>query len=93
MIFNTNSQVKYSSRFLYNQENDILLALYNPKDKNKLVLLIRCYHHGKNVFDDVERKPEIIDFYNKIKTRVDDLDQLTGNSPLICLYAIYLHVK
>jgi len=88
MILNANSEVKYSSRFLYNKENDILLVSYKPKDKNKLILLISSYHRGKNVTDDVEWKPEIIDFYNKTKTGVDSLDQFIGNSPLICLYDI-----
>ena len=54
--------------------------IYKPKDKNKLVLLISSYHHDKNVSDDVERKPEVIEFYNKTKTGVDSLDQLIGNS-------------
>ena len=88
MILNANSQVKYSSRFLCNKENDILLVSYKLKDNNNLVLLISSYHHGKNVAGDVERKPEVIDFYNKTKTVFNSLDQLIGNSALICLYDI-----
>ena len=77
MISSANSQVKYSSHFLYNKENEILLVSYKPKDKNKLVLLISSYHHGKNVSDDVERKPKVIEFYNKTKTGVDSLYEIT----------------
>ena len=80
MISSANSQVKYSSHFLYNKENGILLVSYKPKDKNKLVLLISSYHRDKNVSDDVKRKPEVIVFYNKTKTGVDSLDQLVGSS-------------
>ena len=88
MILNANSQIKYSSRFLYNKEHEVLLFSYKPNDKNKLVLLINSSHHGKNVTDDVEIKPEIIDFYKKTKIDVDSFDQLIGNSPLTCVYDI-----
>jgi len=88
MILNKNSQIKYSLSFLYNKENDILLDSYKLKDKNKLILLISSYNHCKNVTDDVERKPKVTEFYNKTKTEVGSLDQLLGNSRLICLYDI-----
>jgi len=60
MILNENSQVKYSSLFLYNKENDILLVSYKPKNKNKLVLLISSYHHDKNVADNIEKKSKVM---------------------------------
>ena len=53
---------------IFGKENEILLVSYKPKDKNKLVLLISSYHNDKNVSGDVERKPEVIEFYNKTKT-------------------------
>ena len=88
MILNGNLQVKYSLSLLHNKENEILLISYKPKDNDKLVLLISSYHHGKNVPGDVERKLEVIDFYNKTKTGIDFLYRLIGNSPLISLYDI-----
>ena len=49
-------------------------------------MLTSSYHDGKSFDDDVERKQEVINFYNKTKTGVDFLDQLIDNYLIIIWY-------
>jgi hypothetical protein len=53
---------------------DLTLVSYVPK-KNKSVVLLSSLHHDSAICSD-SGKPEIIEFYNKMKGAVDMLDQV-----------------
>jgi hypothetical protein len=53
---------------------DLTFVSYVPK-KNKSVVLLSSLHHDSAICSD-SGKPEIIEFYNKIKCAVDVLNQM-----------------
>ena len=56
IIFSSKSDSKYSSRFLYNENSQILLISYKPKNA-KDVLILSNFHWDKNIADEVEKIP------------------------------------
>ncbi|XP_050509073.1 piggyBac transposable element-derived protein 4-like, partial [Diabrotica virgifera virgifera] len=65
----------HSSSFYFTQ--DTTVVNYIPK-KNKNVVLMSTLHHGKDISDRNDKKPQIILDYNSTKGAVDTLDQLVG---------------
>ena len=59
-----------SSLFAF--KNNLTMVSWHPK-RSKFVLLLSSLHHNSNIVE--SGKPEIVEFYNKTKGGVDDLDQ------------------
>ncbi|KAL4088632.1 hypothetical protein QTP88_023721 [Uroleucon formosanum] len=75
-FLDTKKRTLNSSVFGYGE--DILLTSYVPK-KNKNVLLISTMHEQGDIDpESVEKKPEVIMFYNQTKGGVDVVDELKG---------------
>jgi len=51
IIFSSKSDSKYSSRFLYNENSQILLISYKPKNA-KDVLILSGFHRDKSIADE-----------------------------------------
>lgn len=51
----------------------LLICSYVPK-KNKAVIILSTMHADTNVSAIQKKKPEIIQYYNKIKINVDTMD-------------------
>jgi len=76
VFLDTKKRTLNSSVFGYGE--DILLTSYVPK-KNKNVLLISTMHEQGDIDpESVEKKPEVIMFYNQTKGGVDVVDELKG---------------
>lgn len=67
-----------SSLFGFNNDenNDTSIISYVPK-KNKSVLLLSTVHYNMQTAG-IQKKPEVIHFYNKYKSGVDSMDQMLG---------------
>lgn len=67
---------KYKSKFFYEDDSGCLFVNYQCKN-NKSVCLLSTIHSAPTISEnDVKRKPEVINFYNKNKVGVDVLDQM-----------------
>lgn len=77
-LLTTKKRAVYSSLFAFQPK--ITAVSYTPK-KNKNVILFSTLHHTDEYIPESEDKqlPEIIDFYNMTKGRVDTLDELSAN--------------
>lgn len=68
----------YSTRFLYNKQDFHQLISYKAK-KDKIVLLLSTIHRTEEVSTETDKKPTVIDYYNKTKFGVDCADQMSKN--------------
>ena len=67
----------FSSIFCYTEEDDVQLISYKAKS-NKIVLLCSSQHSTNEIMPQENRKPLVIDYYNKTKGGVDAIDQRIG---------------
>ena len=72
----TNSQPLHTSRFLFTEEDGVLMLSYKAKAKNT-VYLLSSMHDWKAVRqDDSKKRPEAILYYNSTKGGVDNADEM-----------------
>lgn len=70
------SQPLHASRFLFTEEEGILMISYKAKAK-KTVYLLSSMHDSKTVrHDDGKKRPEAILYYNSTKGGVDNADEM-----------------
>lgn len=74
-ILQTKGRERYSSTFAFT--DDATLVSYIPK-KNKCVVLQSTLHKDEKIDQSLQRKPEIINDYNKTKGAVDTLDKMVA---------------
>lgn len=67
----------YHSDFVFDHTLRVALVSYVPK-KNRYVTLLSTLHTKKSVQNTVEKKPDIIHYYNETKGGVDVLDERVG---------------
>lgn len=58
-------------------QKDVTLCLYVPK-KNKSVVMLSSMHFTGKIDESDNYKPEIINYYNKTKGGVDNMDKMLG---------------
>lgn len=66
---------KYDSKFFIDKESKIVFVNYQCKEK-KNVCLLSSMHNAPTVNSTEKKKPSIIEFYNKNKVAVDNVDQM-----------------
>jgi hypothetical protein len=66
----------YSSKFVYTDDG-IQLVAYKAK-QSKIVLVLSSQHSAPHVANTENRKPLVIDDYNKTKGGTDQMDQMVG---------------
>lgn len=71
---NAKNRETYSTMFGF--QNDRMILSYCPK-KGKIVTLLSTLHDDKKVDNTAKKKPEVILDYNKTKSGVDTMDQMT----------------
>jgi len=85
--------------FYFGFQDNKSLVSYMPK-KNKIALVLSTMHNSKTMDEStgLEKKPEIITFYNATKGAVDNMDRMTENYtvarrsnrwPLTVFYSIF----
>lgn len=74
-MLKNNSREPLSTLFGFNKNATI--CSYVPK-KNKSVILLSTLHQTKEISNDLQKKPEIIKFYNRTKGGVDNMDKMAA---------------
>lgn len=68
----------YTTDFFTDESEKKILVSYQSK-KNKKVILLSTQHKRAKILKGEKRKPEIVDYYNKTKAGVDQIDGMVKN--------------
>lgn len=73
----TETKSRAINSLLFGYHENVTICSYVPK-KKKTVILLSSMHHDVDATSGPNKKPDMIHFYNKIKSGIDMIDKLVG---------------